>query len=74
MKEFIGKLKKRIKGAIKSSTIWFNAVGVPALMYAQENSELWVDLFGSSGTTLLAIITIVNAMLRFKTTTDLADK
>jgi hypothetical protein len=71
-------MKRKLSGALRSWTIWFNSIAasaLPALDYAQQNlpvireilPEHWYGL-------LVAAIIAGNFVLRFKTNCDLGDK
>ena len=78
MMNWIDKQVERIKNSWRSWTIWFNGIGL-ALM------EFWPDLVTNFPTIqsyisetifkrTMGAILIINIILRFKTTRDLADK
>jgi hypothetical protein len=68
----------RLANAWRSKTVWFNALllaAIPLYQYFQENLEIFKPLLGEGNySNLLVVIGIVNVLLRFQTTTDLANK
>lgn len=75
MKHWFSNIAAQAKQAWKSSTIWFNTIGLAILSVAIAD-----PLFLQTLTTFLSpekvslVILIVNIALRFKTSTDLASK
>lgn len=71
-------LKAKLRGSIKSLTIWFNGVvaaAVPALAYLQDQYETIRAAIPANMTTyaVLGLVT-VNVLLRFKTKKPLEEK
>ena len=71
-------LLAKVKNMWRSWTIWFNGIGIAIVSF-------WPDLVSNFPTlqgyvsesifkSTMAAILIINLILRFKTTTDLADK
>jgi len=60
-----------LKGAFKSWTVWFNAVGIPILLFLNQNVELWQVY---AGVYTNDIIIVINILLRLKTTNALREK
>jgi len=71
-------MMEKIKQWFKSKTIWFNTVGVPALMslmvYAEQNIALIRDNLGSSFGVATIVIGLINVWLRSVTTKPLSEK
>ena len=65
------KIKARLKGALKSLTIWFNTTGVLLLGVAMAEPMVATYLVANN---FSAILIVGNLLLRFKTTSDLKDK
>lgn len=78
MGNFFSKSIAELKAWIKSKTIWFSVVGVPAIMsalaYAQDTLPLIKENLGASYAMTTFIITLSGILLRRMTSTALHDK
>lgn len=67
----INKIKRQLKNAWRSYTIWFNSVGL-LLLTTAVNEPMLVEYMGEHG--LILVVITGNLILRFKTTQGLDDK
>lgn len=65
------KSKVWLFGALKSWTVWFNAVGIPLMIYLNDNVALWQEYAGEHSD---IIIVVINILLRFKTNRSLSQR
>jgi len=72
-------IKRRLKNAWKSFTIWFNGVALAVLPIVDGLKDFMPQIQdyiddGIFKKTMLVLIICGNILIRFKTATDLADK
>ena len=76
--DWINKQIKRVKGAWRSWTIWFNGVGIAIVGFWPDLVSNFPTLQGYVSESIfkgtMGAILVINLILRFKTTKDLADK
>lgn len=71
----MGNLKLKLKGALKSWTIWFNSLAaVLVVMWPEIAAQLQTSLSPDQYRTFGLVMLIVNIGLRVKTNTALIDK
>ena len=74
----MNKLLERIKNSWRSWTIWFNGVGIAIIGFWPDLVTNFPTLQGYVSESIykgsMGAILIINLILRFKTTKDLADK
>ena len=78
IKQWFKKALAKMRQWLKSKTIWFNAIVIPAMtpliQYAADNLVLIKDHLGASYTLVLFIVGAINVKLRAKTRVPLDQK